>query len=460
MKDVLKTEIMNQEAESEAGENLWEHLPLGEPAPCDRYKHACCLYGRFIYVHGGRENGSLGDFWRYNIECNEWEQLKCTEEKLEGHSMVAYQGVLCVFGGVIDSAFTQGTCPLWMYEIDAAEWILCPRKAMELTYASPDNRKGHSAVVYGSSMYIYGGYLDLKGPSSEFLAFNFDTRTWSPVSPSFSDHGPRRRHLHSAVVYGAAMYLFGGLNVKDEQNDLWKWNFNSNTWSSVRASYGPPKTMGHSSVVYRDSMLIFGGGRPNCASVNSLWKFQFNSQTWRKLAALQDATHPSKMYHSLIGFGCSFQPYSKHSLNDLNYKKTDLLKTSSKQVTCKLGYFHSQRPNKVSDISDGNVMEMRTFTQSDLPVHSCSVQTCFEDSLKDEVQTIMPTENNLVSPFVEDKAVSTALTVEKDKDVQCQHKTSLDMTLCCCPDILLLIGGKPFSSSGKITLWKMKPSIV
>nr|XP_033800853.1 kelch domain-containing protein 3-like isoform X2 [Geotrypetes seraphini] len=242
---------MKQEAE--AGEFLWEHLPLGEPVPCDRYKHACCLYGRFIYVHGGRETGSLGDFWRYNLECNEWEQLKCTEEKLEGHSMVAYQGVLCVFGGVIDSAFTQGKCPLWMYEIDAAKWILCPRRELELKCASPDNRKGHSAVVYGSSMYIYGGYLDLKGPSSEFLAFNFDTRRWSLVSPSCSDHGPGCRHLHSAVVYGAAMYLFGGLNVKDEQNDLWKWNFSSNTWSKIKAR--APLFEGSALPVWRRSRL-------------------------------------------------------------------------------------------------------------------------------------------------------------------------------------------------------------
>ncbi|XP_029461023.1 ras guanine nucleotide exchange factor F-like isoform X2 [Rhinatrema bivittatum] len=444
--------------ESGAGECLWEHVPLGEPAPCDRYKHACCFYGRSVYVHGGRENSSLNDFWRYSIERNEWEQLKCTEEKLEGHSVVAYQGVLYMFGGMMDSAFTQGKCPLWMYEIDAAKWTLYQRQELETKCTSPENRKGHSAVVYGSSMYIYGGYLDLKGPSSEFLAFNFETKTWSLVSSG--EHGPKRRHLHSAVVYSTAMYLFGGLNVKDEQNDFWKWNFDSNSWSSVRTSYGPPKTVGHSSIVCRDSMLIFGGSRPSCTPVNNLWKFQFNSQTWKKLAIPQDASHPSKVFHSLIGMGCSFQPEHKHSsLNHLNHRKAEQKETSSKQVPYKLGYFYSQRTNKVSAISDGNELEMKTFTQSlDLPVYSCTLQTCFEDSLTNEVQSILPTEKNLFSPFVEDKAICTAEIVEKDQGIQSQHISSLDMTVPICPDVLLLIGGKPLSNSRKITLWQMKPS--
>lgn len=38
---------------------------------------------------------------------------------------------------------------------------------------APTNRKGHSAVVYNSSMYIYGGYLGIRGISQEFWSFHF-----------------------------------------------------------------------------------------------------------------------------------------------------------------------------------------------------------------------------------------------------------------------------------------------
>jgi len=37
----------------------------------------------------------------------------------------------------------------------------------------PAGRRGHTAVLYGNSMYIYGGYVDMKGSSGELWQFNF-----------------------------------------------------------------------------------------------------------------------------------------------------------------------------------------------------------------------------------------------------------------------------------------------
>ncbi|KAG7274559.1 hypothetical protein CRUP_018951 [Coryphaenoides rupestris] len=38
----------------------------------------------------------------------------------------------------------------------------------------PTNRKSHSAVVLGSSMFVYGGYIDMRGSSQEFWRLDFD----------------------------------------------------------------------------------------------------------------------------------------------------------------------------------------------------------------------------------------------------------------------------------------------
>lgn len=38
---------------------------------------------------------------------------------------------------------------------------------------TPANRKGHSAVIFGSSMYVYGGYIDIRGSTKEFWKFDF-----------------------------------------------------------------------------------------------------------------------------------------------------------------------------------------------------------------------------------------------------------------------------------------------
>lgn len=38
---------------------------------------------------------------------------------------------------------------------------------------TPTNRKGHSAVVVGSAMLLYGGFVDMKGSSQDFWSLDF-----------------------------------------------------------------------------------------------------------------------------------------------------------------------------------------------------------------------------------------------------------------------------------------------
>ncbi|XP_037998083.1 leucine-zipper-like transcriptional regulator 1 isoform X5 [Motacilla alba alba] len=208
-----------------------------QPRPCDRYKHACAVCRGFVYLYGGHGSTTLRDFWRYHTVKNEWEMLDCSKdgpEELEEHSMVAYKGSLYIFGGMVDSAFTQGKTPLWIYDIDSARWTESCNEPAETESSAPANRKGHTAVVYHSSMYIYGGYFGIKGISQEFWEFRFDTGKWLCVSSPCHSSGPGARHGHSAVVYHTAMYLFGGLVGLTEQRDLWKWDFGSSSWSSIR----------------------------------------------------------------------------------------------------------------------------------------------------------------------------------------------------------------------------------
>lgn len=49
------------------GPCLWTPVPQEDPAPCDRYKHACCCQGGNIYMLGGRGKTALNDFWKYSV---------------------------------------------------------------------------------------------------------------------------------------------------------------------------------------------------------------------------------------------------------------------------------------------------------------------------------------------------------------------------------------------------------
>ena len=47
---------------------------------------------------------------------------------------------------------------------------------------TPKGRRGHTAVVHGECMYVYGGYQDLRGSSPELWALHLPSLTWHLVS--------------------------------------------------------------------------------------------------------------------------------------------------------------------------------------------------------------------------------------------------------------------------------------
>ncbi|XP_029766334.1 putative protein tag-53 isoform X3 [Terrapene carolina triunguis] len=387
---------------------LWKPVPQSKPFPCDRFKHACSICRGFVYLYGGRCNSSLSDFWRYNIASNKWEKLDCSEdgpEELEEHSMVAYQGILYIFGGMLDSAFTQAKIPLWMYDIDSARWTECRHTAVEIESTAPANRKGHSAVVYNSSMYIYGGYFDIKGISQEFWALRFDTGEWSQVSPLSCDAGPGPRHGHSAVVYGTGMYLFGGLMGLSEQRDLWKWDFTSCKWSTIRTRY-----------------------------------------------------------HRILGIGVGFQLTPGFSgVSPINHwcpkgKEPQKLAAVSKQRAHFHGYFRQQPVHQPFSNDDGNEIEMKTFSQPLEPLGFCSFQTSSEAELcADKAQSIFSKNEHLSHLIASQEQTLTAAEVTKNRrGTDCQPETPRSMAVTNHPDMLFLIGGKPLSSLCEISLWQME----
>ena len=65
---------------------------------------------------------------------------------------------------------TQLDCMLLPFCFQKNEWrkFSAPKGVM-----TPKGRRSHSATVFQDSLYIYGGYQDLKGSSSELWSFHF-----------------------------------------------------------------------------------------------------------------------------------------------------------------------------------------------------------------------------------------------------------------------------------------------
>ncbi|XP_028663886.1 leucine-zipper-like transcriptional regulator 1 homolog [Erpetoichthys calabaricus] len=381
----------------------------GVRGPRDRYKHACCIRGNCVYLYGGRDTNMQKDFWRYNVLLNEWSELDTNTEEapkeLEEHTMVESEGVLYIFGGMLDSAYNEVTTPLWMYHIDKERWSRWRGAAGGVQ--SPCNRKGHSAVVYRSAMHVYGGYIDMRGSSQDFWTFTFENTEWS-LQTSSCESGPGPRHSHAAVTYQDGMYLYGGLMGLNEQSDFWKWDFSSLAWSRIRVLSGPSKLFGHTVVTYKDAMLLFGGGETQNGGKSPFWKFQFLAETWQRL---DGSPLQPKSYHSCLGWGVSFTPCGDHFSASQNSKPEAQSRSFKKRS---------------ADPQD-NGIEMQTFKMQ---------------SKAEEQET----------HGIGQKSRST-----EDVSPQCStaHTNSEGQSTEDPQDLLLVIGGKPLSGGTAISVWKI-----
>ena len=101
---------------------------------------------------------------------------------------------------------------------------------------------------------------------------------------------PCPRRGHSAVVMGSCMYIFGGLyGFSKYLNDLCVYDGETNSWSKARivGALKPPPRAWHSCTVIGNGnsahwkqMLVFGGTAGRCVFFNDVWIFDAHSMSW------------------------------------------------------------------------------------------------------------------------------------------------------------------------------------
>ena len=132
-----------------------------------------------------------------------------------------------------------------MPDVDAADYTpTATWRQLEVTGLAPCRRDCHTVVLYDGCMYVFGGWSDDQTILSDTQRFSFATREWQPVrSQGFP---PAAREGHSAVVWGSQMIVFGGQGEQGNFRDCYSFSFDDLTWryldttlSPNRAAVGP-----------------------------------------------------------------------------------------------------------------------------------------------------------------------------------------------------------------------------
>jgi len=153
---------------------------------------------------------------------------------------------------------------------------------LEVAQGAPPARSGHSAVVYKDSMYIFGGW---NGHTSlcDFFSFNFETHIWKKMEC----HGvtPTQRLMHCTVVYKDYMYLIGGFDESRparEDNDLYRYNFKTDTWEIIKCRGNLPCGRSRAATVIRNNYLYIIGGWDRVVHFDDQYRLDLDKFIWYK----------------------------------------------------------------------------------------------------------------------------------------------------------------------------------
>jgi N-acetylneuraminic acid mutarotase len=178
--------------------------------PEQRLKADRIARGAKLIIWGGynKMNGSaLSNGAIYNIEKNKWEEMPEPDlDERWGHTSVLYGGKLFIYGGIDPGlrgeARTKVFCDGALYDIQRGKWEELPED---------DARFLHSVALYGARMIIWGGQGLVHERNSCFAEgaiYDIESKEWEEIAePDFDFEG---RYYHTSIVYGTKLIIWGG----------------------------------------------------------------------------------------------------------------------------------------------------------------------------------------------------------------------------------------------------------
>ncbi|KAJ3451244.1 kelch domain-containing protein [Anaeramoeba flamelloides] len=284
------------------GDQTWEKITnFSSQIPPKRAAHSACISGNKMYIFGGYlYNNYFNDIYSFNFQTKNWSKINAKGDIPTGRrwnsSVVDSSGNIWIFGGYQSvDRFND----LFCFNTKTHEWT-----GPVTTENPPTPRYSHTSVIYDNKMWIFGGYNG-QIQSNEIFYFNFETNEWCNPLKTYGQK-PEERAGHTAVVVGDKMIVFGGYNrTLSYMNDIFEYDFKKNLWTKPKVVGKKPKVRSlHTCVVYQNDLYIFGGY--NHKWLNDLYKFESDISRWEKINA--SGRKPPGCYgHSAVCFeGCIY----------------------------------------------------------------------------------------------------------------------------------------------------------
>ena len=238
-KEQEKKEAEKRKEEEDIKENLlshWSKLLLKEP-PKRRSNHTSFIHGDYLYVVGGIDitEHKQDDIYKVNFkEPNAtWTKVDLMGDKLEKiayHAGAEIDGFYYIVGGQNETLETLNTIQVF----DITQETMNDKIEFDTEKFPPLESHTVNVNKENNSLIIYGG-ISGKELNRHIYSFDVQNKEMKNLTQNLKDEEtPPPRQDHTAVIYNNALYIYGGLGLDNKiYDDMWKYDFSSNSWSEI-----------------------------------------------------------------------------------------------------------------------------------------------------------------------------------------------------------------------------------
>ncbi|XP_064461375.1 leucine-zipper-like transcriptional regulator 1 [Ornithodoros turicata] len=191
----------------------WSEWKFEGRMPVPRSAHGAAVYDGKLWIFAGYDgNARLNDMWSVSLlgDSRTWEEVPqrgdCPPTCCNFPVAVARDSMF-VFSGQSGAKITNS---LFQFHFKTKFWArISTEHILRGAPAPPTRRYGHTMVAFDRHLYVFGGTADNTLPN-DLHCFDLDSQTWSIIQPSLDSQVPSGRLFHAAAVVADAMYVFGG----------------------------------------------------------------------------------------------------------------------------------------------------------------------------------------------------------------------------------------------------------
>uniref|UniRef100_A0A6Q2YY95 BTB domain-containing protein n=1 Tax=Esox lucius TaxID=8010 RepID=A0A6Q2YY95_ESOLU len=242
----------------------WTEWKVEGSLPVARSAHGATVYSDKLWIFAGYDgNARLNDMWTISLLDREhacWEEIEQSGEippSCCNFPVAVCRDKMFVFSGQSGAKITNN---LFQFEFKGHMWTRIPTEhLLRGSPPPPQRRYGHTMVAFDRHLYVFGGAADNTLPN-ELHCYDVDSQTWEVIQPSLDSEVqaqeavtlldqfkqkrktttmPSGRLFHAAAVIQDAMYIFGGTvdnNVRS--GEMYRFQFSCYPKCTLHEDYG------------------------------------------------------------------------------------------------------------------------------------------------------------------------------------------------------------------------------